>query len=175
MAKVFGNLKKVVNLISLDVVCYFVEHLLNISNWDKCEKHNKIRTPWLWTPWLCCVVPPERRILCLVASDIRLNLLGLQRGGSGTQTRAVQQLSASDWRGLHVSVEQHSHCMHGSRPWIREHGPGSRPLCKHIPRARTLLNSLLNMQLLTKLTTQVLGCLAVRIARIWITSQMIRH
>ena len=42
MAEVFGNLKQVVNLISLDVVCYFVEHLLNISNWDKCEKHNKM-------------------------------------------------------------------------------------------------------------------------------------
>ena len=103
MAEVFGNLKQVVNLISLDVVCYFVEHLLNISNWDKCEKHNKMYCAvQIRTPWLCCVVPPERRILCLVASDIRLNLLGLQRGGSGTQTRAVQQLSASDWGGLHV-------------------------------------------------------------------------
>jgi len=55
-------------------------------------------------------------------------------------------------------------------------GSGSRPLCEHILRARTLLNSLLNMQLLTKLSCSwVLGYLAVRIARIWITSQMIRH
>jgi len=38
--------------------------------------------------------------------------------------------------------------------WTSPFGPGSRPLCEHIPRARTLLNSLLNMQLLTKLSCE---------------------
>ena len=47
--------------------------------------------------------------------------------------------------------------LHGSHPWIREpapFGPGSRPLCEHMPRAQTLLNILHNSQLLTKLSCE---------------------
>ena len=38
--------------------------------------------------------------------------------------------------------------------WTSPFGPGSRPLCDHIPRAWTLLNTLLITQLLTKLSCE---------------------
>ena len=71
-------------------------------------QHNNYIQNTLLNINLMAKVPPERGILWSVASDqlLRLHLLGLQRGGSGSPTRAVQQLSASVRRGLHASVEQ---------------------------------------------------------------------
>ena len=78
-------------------------------------------------------------------------------------------------------VSYHSHCMHGSRPWIREPAPSDPAHVRYVNTYRELEHFLIHFLICSYLLnyhvnpTQVLGCLAVRIARIWITSQMIRH
>ena len=90
-------------------------------------------------------------------------------------------LTADQLSYLWLYVSYHSHCMHGSRPWIREPAPSDPAHVRYVNTYRELEHFLIHFLICSYLLnyhvnpTQVLGCLAVRIARIWITSQMIRH
>ena len=90
------------------------------------------------------------------------------------------RLYINSWSTL-VLVSYHSHCMHGSRPWIREPAPSDPAHVRYVNTYRELEHFLIHFLICSYFLnyhvnpTQVLGCLAVRIARIWITSQMIRH